>query len=156
MRKVKVDEVKEILTEEEYGYITNERVSILKAKEKDLSTIVKLYNPTLPGERRLVTDNWRNTLRREDYNNCTFIIRDRYNKAIGLVALETRDRIFYNIDLWIPSVGKQKYLKHVIDTLVEWVENWTDISQFTLRKLTGCPKENRYNVIYENYKVQQD
>lgn len=81
------------------------------------------------------------------------VIRDKCNKVIGLISFETKNKEDFNVDVWIPSPAKkQAYFQHVVDSVLEWIEDYTDISRLCLRELTGNPRDNTYSVL-KNYEI---
>lgn len=122
---------------EKFGFRTK-RLSVLKAHEEDAKEISKLYRNQSAKQRRIIECNWRRELRKatEDfYRDVTFLIKDKCNKAIGLVETESEDGETVKIGIWFPNKAKESsYLNELVDAMIEWSEEeeYTAISGIQL------------------------
>ncbi len=118
---------------EKFGFYTK-RLRVLKAYEEDAEEISKLYRNQSARERRDIESNWRKELQKvaEDfYKDVTFLVRDKCNKAIGIVETESRDGETVSIGIWFPNKAKEaSYLHELVDAMIEWSEEdeYTSIS----------------------------
>ena len=146
---------------EPYGFSTRQRISFLKAdaeKKKDIKDIVKLHNPQNVTQRTIENATWELILEKEkgDLDNFTMIVRDKCQKPIGLAFFKTEDKRDFDIDIWIPDPKKKNsYLQFVVESIVEWIEDYTDISKIRyMRELESKPRMQQYgDVLMENYCV---
>jgi hypothetical protein len=122
--------------ERAFGFTTRNKVTLLKAYPEDIGTIMRLFS-TETGrmnreDKKKMRWDWLKELKKEinDFDNYTFIIRDKCNKEIGLVTSETRDNKSWEYYIWIPNSCKRvQYQNYICECLLEYIEDYTDIER---------------------------
>lgn len=139
--------------QQDYGFMTNKKMTILKAKISDISDIAKLYRRENYKEKQHVVNGWKGliAMSQNDFTNVIFVIRDKCQHVIGLLEMEETEKAKnFDVEIWIPNKAKQtQYLEHIKESFLEWVEDETDIEVISAIKVIKEMKKNPQEIQYE-------
>ena len=109
------------------GFMTNQ-LSLKKAERKHIEGIVRLYGVNDSKEQRKIASKWQSIIdsSKDDYQeDVNFVVRNRRKRIIGLVRAKNVENGSLSVTIWLSTPErKQKYLEHLIESIVEYYEDY--------------------------------
>lgn len=138
------------MCENDFGYKTRGRLTVLKAYERDAAILCKLCS-NKHNDKKAV-EQWKKLLNesKEDFfKDVTYIIRNKCDKPIGTVETISKDRNCVEIAIWIPDkIKREKHLQEIIDSMIEWCEEYEEYH--LIEKIYSVEESTSYVPIMEN------
>ena len=136
------------------GFITGKRLCFWKIDERNLEEILRMCAPKCQTEKECLEQEWGKRIKKEkdDYNNFSFIVKNRKKKPVGLVTFETENQKDFRIIVFVPNVeDANRWKDYIIESILQYVEDFTNIWTVYEMVFKNDLQDGKYEVIGTNY-----